>query len=94
MESVIANPTDDLRPAAPSPSRGKVVLHVDSLRKHYGSNEAVASVSFDLRQGEVFGLLGLNGAGKSTLISMLATLRRPSGGTRCFWGTVSATNGG
>jgi ABC-type multidrug transport system fused ATPase/permease subunit len=86
MKSVIANPTDGLRPAAPSRSRGKVVLHVDSLRKHYGSNQAVAGVSFDLRQGEVFGLLGLNGAGKSTLISMLATLRRPSGGDALLLG--------
>jgi ABC-type uncharacterized transport system ATPase subunit len=74
MESVIANPTDDLRPGASSRSRGKVVLQVDSLRKHYGSNEAVAGVSFDLRQGEVFGLHPV--------------------GTRCFWATVSETNGG
>jgi ABC-2 type transport system ATP-binding protein len=79
MKSMIANPSDDL-PAELSRGRGEVVLKVDSLRKHYGSNEAVAGVSFDVRRGEVFGLLGLNGAGKSTLISMLATLRRPSGG--------------
>ena len=79
MKSMIANPIDDL-PAESSRGRGEVVLQVDSLRKHYGSNEAVAGVSFGVRRGEVFGLLGLNGAGKSTLISMLATLRRPSGG--------------
>jgi ABC-2 type transport system ATP-binding protein len=86
MESMIANSTDDLKLATASRSRAKVVLQVDSLRKHYGSNEAVAGVSFNLRQGEVFGLLGLNGAGKSTLISMLATLRRPSGGDALLLG--------
>lgn len=86
MESVTDNSTDGLSAAAPSGSRGNVVLQVHSLRKHYGSNQAVAGVSFELRQGEVFGLLGLNGAGKSTLISMLATLRRPSGGDALLMG--------
>jgi ABC-2 type transport system ATP-binding protein len=86
MKSVIANPIDGLRPAALSGGRGEVLLRVESLRKHYGSNEAVAGVSFEVRRGEVFGLLGLNGAGKSTLISMLATLRRPSGGDALLLG--------
>src|SRR6266436_6415881 len=57
-----------------------VVLRVDSLQKRYGEIDAVAGVSFDLREGEVLGLLGPNGAGKTTVISMLATERAPSGG--------------
>jgi ABC-2 type transport system ATP-binding protein len=57
-----------------------IALRVEGLSKHYGSTDAVAGVSFDVRQGEVFGLLGLNGAGKTTLISMLATEKRPSAG--------------
>jgi ABC-2 type transport system ATP-binding protein len=64
----------------------KIVLRVEALRKHYGAMEAVAGVSFDLRRGEIFGLLGHNGAGKTTLISMLATLRRPSGGDAVLLG--------
>jgi ABC-2 type transport system ATP-binding protein len=64
----------------------KIVLRVEALRKHYGAMEAVAGVSFDLRGGEIFGLLGHNGAGKTTLISMLATLRRPSGGDAVLLG--------
>lgn len=59
---------------------GSVALRVTALSKCYGTCEAVASVSFDVRHGEIFGLLGLNGAGKTTLISMLATQRRPSSG--------------
>jgi ABC-2 type transport system ATP-binding protein len=59
---------------------GKLVLHVNALSKRYGTMEAVAGVSFEVRQGEVFGLLAVNGAGKTTLISTLATERRPSAG--------------
>jgi ABC-2 type transport system ATP-binding protein len=86
MELAIDNRRDGLGLAEPSDGRQKVVLHVDDLRKYYGTTEAVAGVSFDLRQGEVFGLLGLNGAGKTTLISMLAGLRDPSGGDALLLG--------
>ena len=64
----------------------KVALRVDGLSKRYGAIDAVTDVTFDIRQGEVFGLLGLNGAGKTTLISMLATDRRPSGGDAYLFG--------
>ena len=63
-----------------------VALRVDSLSKRYGATKAVAGVSFEVRRGEIFGLLGLNGAGKTTLISMLATERRPSGGDAVLLG--------
>ncbi len=59
---------------------GNVVLQVQNLRKRYGSLLAIDDLSFDLHQGEIFGLLGLNGAGKSTIISMLSTELPPSGG--------------
>jgi linearmycin/streptolysin S transport system ATP-binding protein len=63
-----------------------VALRVDSLSKRYEATEAVAGVSFEVHQGEIFGLLGLNGAGKTTLISMLATELRPSGGDAVLLG--------
>jgi ABC-2 type transport system ATP-binding protein len=54
--------------------------------------EAVRDLSFDVRQGEVFGLIGPNGAGKSTTIRMLLGLIRPGGGTILFRGQpLSAT---
>jgi ABC-2 type transport system ATP-binding protein len=57
-----------------------VALRVDLLQKRYGEIDAVAGVSFEVREGEVFGLLGPNGAGKTTVISIIATERVPSGG--------------
>jgi ABC-2 type transport system ATP-binding protein len=86
MESGIAIRRDELRLVEPPRENKKVVLHVQGLKKHYGAIEAVAGVSFDLREGEIFGLLGLNGAGKTTLISMLATQRHPSSGDALLLG--------
>ena len=65
---------------------GNVALRVEALSKRYGAVEAVSDVSFDLREGEILGLLGLNGAGKTTLISMLATERSPSAGDAVLLG--------
>src|ERR1044072_3831107 len=47
---------------------------VDPISKKYGDFTAVDDVSFQVKDGEVFGLLGPNGAGKSTLIRMMTTL--------------------
>src|SRR6266851_2258871 len=70
----------------PVRSERMAALRVDALSKRYGAIEAVSGVSFEVHQGEIFGLLGLNGAGKTTLISMLATERRPSGGDALLLG--------
>jgi ABC-2 type transport system ATP-binding protein len=56
------------------------VIEVNNLRKRYGSHVAVADVSFHVRQGEIFGLLGRNGAGKTTTVECLQGLRRADGG--------------
>src|SRR5215470_5866923 len=45
---------------------GPVALRVEGLQKQYGAKQAVTGVSFEVREGEVFGLLGPNGAGKTT----------------------------
>lgn len=47
------------------------IVQVDSLRKSYGSTNAVNNISFTVMAGECFGLLGPNGAGKTTTIRML-----------------------
>jgi len=55
-------------------------ITVDGLAKNYGEVQAVKGVTFEVKQGEVFGFLGPNGAGKSTTIGMLCTLVRPTAG--------------
>ena len=65
---------------------GPAALRVEGLQKRYGAKQAVAGVSFEVREGEVFGLLGPNGAGKTTAIAMLATQRQPSAGEAILFG--------
>jgi ABC-2 type transport system ATP-binding protein len=53
---------------------------VDDLRKTYGQTKAVDGISFQVEQGEVFGMLGPNGAGKSTTIEIVEGLREADSG--------------
>jgi ABC-2 type transport system ATP-binding protein len=53
---------------------------VRDLQKRYGSVEAARGVSFEIRDGEIFGLLGPNGAGKTTTIECVIGLREPDTG--------------
>jgi ABC-2 type transport system ATP-binding protein len=57
-----------------SPAAAGKAIQVVNIVKKYGNFTAVDGVSFDVKEGEVFGLLGPNGAGKSTLIRMMTTL--------------------
>ena len=63
----------ELRPNAPPPDAPKAI-EVEHIVKKYGDFTAVDDVTFDVKEGEIFGLLGPNGAGKSTLIRMMTTL--------------------
>ncbi|HEX7626107.1 MAG TPA: ATP-binding cassette domain-containing protein [Gaiellaceae bacterium] len=56
------------------------MIAVEELRKRYGQVQALDGVSFDVKEGEVFGLLGPNGAGKSTTVRVLVTLTHADGG--------------
>ena len=57
------------------------VIEVRNLRKTYGQVVAVDDISFEVYEGEIFGMVGPNGAGKTTTIECVEGLRRPSGGT-------------
>ena len=56
-------------------------VEVDSLRKRYGSNEALGGVSFNVGKGEIFGVIGPDGAGKTSMFRILTTLILPDGGS-------------
>ena len=53
-----------------------VVIEIAGLTHYYGERKALAGVSFQVREGEMFGLLGPNGGGKTTLFRILSTLLR------------------
>jgi ABC-2 type transport system ATP-binding protein len=55
-------------------------VEVEHLSKSFGAKVAVDDVSFEVAEGEIFGLLGRNGAGKSTTVDCLAGLRTPDRG--------------
>ncbi len=55
-------------------------LDVQQISKSYGKKQAVKGVSFQIGEGEIFGLMGMNGAGKTTILRMLATLLKPDSG--------------
>ena len=68
--------------AVPQRADGGAVVSVRDLRKTYsGGVEALKGISFEVREGEIFGMLGPNGAGKTTTIGILTTTVRPSSGS-------------
>jgi ABC-2 type transport system ATP-binding protein len=56
------------------------VIQVSGIRKTYGTTVAVAEVSFEVVEGEIFGLIGPNGAGKTTTMECVEGVRRPDQG--------------
>jgi len=56
------------------------VIQVQNLTHRYGDRVALANVSFEVKAGEIFGLLGPNGGGKSTLFRILSTMMAPTEG--------------
>ncbi|MET0727385.1 MAG: ABC transporter ATP-binding protein [Acidimicrobiales bacterium] len=82
------------QPAGPgSASDHDDVVMVCDLVKRYGTTEAVQGVSFEVRRGELFGLLGTNGAGKTTTVEILQGLRRPTAGLVRVLGLDPAVDG-
>ncbi len=57
------------------------IVQVEGLLKTYGATVAADRISFEVKTGEIFGMVGPNGAGKTTTIECLEGLRKPDGGT-------------
>ena len=58
----------------------KLALKVQNLVKNYGGLQAVRGISFEVPEGEIFGLIGPNGAGKTTTFNMIAGSETPTSG--------------
>jgi len=57
-----------------------VAVKVRNLTKFYGELKAIDRISFEIEEGEIFGLIGPNGAGKTTTLRILATILSPTEG--------------
>ncbi|MGB9552996.1 MAG: ABC transporter ATP-binding protein [bacterium] len=72
----------------------KFVITIHDLTKSYGQVLAVDHISFEVREGEIFGLLGPNGAGKTTTLECLEGLRLPDSGEMRIMGVDPLRNPG
>lgn len=61
------------------------IIQIQHLNKTFGTGEtavhALEDINLDIRQGEIFGIIGLSGAGKSTLVRCMNLLERPTSGS-------------
>lgn len=69
------------------------VLKVSGLCKNFGRATAVNGISFEIKPGQIFGLLGPNGSGKTTTLSMILTLLKPTAGEILLFGSDDLTAG-
>ncbi len=63
------------------PVQKEPIISVQDLVKHYDTFQAVKGISFQVYEGEIFGVLGHNGAGKTTTLEIIETLREKTSGT-------------
>ena len=69
------------------PTRGGPALEVVDLVKDYGDFRALKGISFEVKEGEVFGLIGPNGAGKTTALRIISTILQITSGKVSMFGT-------
>ena len=78
--------------AAKNPVAGDIILSIQGITKEFSGVKVLDNVSFDIRRGEIMGLIGENGAGKSTLIKIITGIYTASGGTLTLDGKLVEIN--
>src|SRR3972149_5087439 len=64
-----------------APDRAASAIKIDGVAADYGLGNVIENITFDVRDGETFGLVGLNGVGKTTLIKIILGLMEASRGS-------------
>ncbi len=67
-------------------NNNEIIIKTENLTKHFGQSVAVDSLSFEIKQGEIFGLVGPDGAGKTTTMRLLAAIMDPTAGNATIAG--------
>ena len=70
-----------------------LAVEVKGLSKSFGEIKAVRNISFEIKEGEIFGLIGPNGSGKTTTLRIVATLLKPDSGSVKIFGYDVQKNG-
>lgn len=68
------------------------LLEMQGIEKVYGTTKVLSNIDFQIRKGEVMGLIGENGAGKSTLLKIIAGVEQPTSGTMKMCGKPYSVN--
>ncbi len=73
------------------PAPAAAAIRVDGVSAGYGHGRVIDGISFDVRAGETFGLIGLNGVGKTTLIKIILGLMQAEQGSVALFGTPAGS---
>ena len=74
-------------PKTTGPSTGNTILRINGISKRFGGLQALSQVSFEVKEGEIVGIVGPNGAGKSTLVDIITGVQEADSGQVALTGT-------
>ncbi|MBP1538366.1 MAG: ATP-binding cassette domain-containing protein [Ruminococcus sp.] len=66
------------------------IMQTQNLTKTYGKKDAAKDININIREGEIYGLIGRNGAGKTTIMRMISGLSNPTSGTYSLFGKTGS----